>query len=66
MCWALSITVPGATYLQLFPHRSPGHLPFRATHVPILEMRKTKAQTKSDRAGMNLGSGYKLWIHKQD
>lgn len=27
---------------------------------------KTKAQTKSDRAGMNLGFGYKLWIHKQD
>lgn len=46
MCWALSITVPGATYLELFLHSLPGHLPFRATHVHILEMRKPRHRQK--------------------
>lgn len=46
VCWALSITVPGATYLELFLHSSPVHLPFMATQVPILEMRKPKHRQK--------------------
>lgn len=42
MCWALSISVPEATYLELFPDSSLVHLPFIATQVPILEMRKIR------------------------
>lgn len=46
MCWALSITIPRATYLEIFPPSSPVHLPFMATQVPILEMRKPRHRQK--------------------
>lgn len=39
------------TYLELFPHSSPVHLPFMATQVPILEMRKPTHRQKAIELG---------------